>query len=113
MGGMNIRSKLVTFLVAHPGLAFAPEEIAHRVGEESVSRVRDGMGNLHRSKQLPGLQPDQKSGKTVLRWIYIPEHTPHVGSARSSRIFEEVGMDQNGNPILRDEMGKLWRGTPL
>lgn len=127
MGGGAIRPRVLEYLNQHRGELLGRERMGTDL-ELRPSQVRDVMGALVHDLKLPGLAvvsagnawryaPDGDMAERVARTL-IPQRTPEQHRRRRTPgnvgdMFEVVGRNDAGDPVVRSEDGRLYRVVPV
>lgn len=116
--GTNIRPKLVSYFIAHPNNPIDLEIMAQALGESDLRRVASGVSGLLTSGKLLGLRaiaaghcweyrPDGTSPEPT------PDKRPGKKATEKGALYEQVGTNRAGRPIVRDEDGILYEAVQV
>lgn len=99
----GIKAKLLEHFTKHPGQTLFLHDMSDEIGVMD-GQVQASMSYLIRQNFLPGLEVVTRGHS----WTYKPN-----GAKGSRRLFEELATAKNGDLVLQDSDGSLWRARPL
>lgn len=100
----GITAKIRELFESKPGMVIFLKDIVSEFGAEEVL-VKQVMANLLRMDS--GYQVHIKTRA----WLYRPE--PMEAKEPSARMFEQVGVLKNGDLLLQDTDGGVYRATEM
>lgn len=100
--GVVVQSKVIEFLIANPNVEVARGQIAKACGV-TEAQVSNSMYQIKTKMNV-----EQVANNT---WRYKPGDGAQSG--KTGALYSQVGVAGNGDHVIEDESGKLYRAVPL
>jgi hypothetical protein len=101
--GKAVSSRVIEFLIANPNVEVAKGQIA-RACNVTEAQVSHAMYHIKTKMNV-----EQVANNT---WRYKPGDGTSSG-AKTGALYSQVGVAGNGDHVIEDENGKLYRAVPL
>jgi hypothetical protein len=101
----NLQSRLVEYMMAHPGKPLSAETLMQAIGADRKMQVQNAIGYLRREKPELGRHIQVIIAGNMYQWEENPR--PEPGGPR--RLFEELATSEDGTILVQDEDGRPYK----